>query len=92
MLFSKVPTLGRLFPDVQIPWSAVTKARPFEAPGWFRPQRQPGMLFQAADDPNYTGTFAEFEVGEPSVFIQLPAALMGERMSRLRLSPQGDAG
>ncbi len=89
MLFSKVPILGRFFPDVRIPWSAVTTARTFEAPGWFRPPSEPGTL-QAAYDPNYTGTFVELVVGEPPVFIQLPVDLLGEAiMSRLPLSPTG---
>lgn len=88
MLFSKVPLLGRFFPDVRIPWSAVTTARTFEAPGWFKPQSQPGALVQAAYDPNYTGTFVELVVGEPPVFIQLPVDLLGEAiMSRLPLAP-----
>lgn len=89
MLFSKIPILGRFFPDVQIPWSAVTSAAAFEAPGWFRPPSQPGMQFQAGFDPNYTGTFVELVVGEPPVFIQLPAALIGEGMSRLPLATTG---
>jgi len=33
---------------------------------------------QVAYDPNYTGKFIEMEVGEPPVFIQLPAAIVGE--------------
>ncbi|MGQ0609403.1 MAG: hypothetical protein ACT4OQ_13215 [Chloroflexota bacterium] len=89
MLFSKVPILGRFFPDVQIPWSAVTKATTFEAPGWFRPPSQPGTLFQAGYDPNYTGTFIELVVGEPPVFMQLPEKLIGEGMAHLRLSSDG---
>lgn len=86
MLFSRVPILGRFFPDVRIPWSAVMTARTYEAPGWFRPQSEPSTLFQAAYDPNYTGTFVELVVGEPPVFLQLPADLLGETMSRLPLS------
>jgi hypothetical protein len=86
MLFSKVPILGRFFPDVDIPWSAVTTATTFEAPGWFTPQRDPGTIVQVAYDPNYTGTFVELVVGEPPVFIQLPADLLGEGMTRLPLS------
>ena len=90
MLFSKIPLLGRFFPDVGIPWSAVTSARTFEAPGWFRPPSQPGALVQGAYDPNYTGTFVELVVGEPPVFIQLPVDLLGEAvMSRLPRSSGG---
>jgi hypothetical protein len=82
-IFSALPVLGLFFPPLQIPWSAVSKARAFEAPGWFRPASQPGTLLQAAYDPNYTGTFVEIEVGEPPVFIQLPASILGEGVSRL---------
>lgn len=83
MLFSRIPILGRFFPDVQIPWSAVTSARTYEAQGWFQAASEPGTVFQAAYDPNYTGTFVELVVGEPPVFIQLPAHLLGEGMTRL---------
>ncbi|HYM52473.1 MAG TPA: hypothetical protein VEW45_03190 [Candidatus Dormibacteraeota bacterium] len=86
MLFSKIPILGRFFPDVQIPWSAVTTATTFEAPGWFTPLRDSGTILQVAYDPNYTGTFVELVVGEPPVFLQLPADLLGEGMTRLPLS------
>ena len=89
MLLSRVPILGRFFPDVQIPWSSVTSARPFEAPGWFRPLREPGTVLQVGYDPNYTGTFVEIVVGEPPVFIQLPQAVVGEAASRVRPSPAG---
>lgn len=90
MLFSKIPILGRFFPDVEIPWSEVTTATTFEAPGWFKPASQPGTILQVAYDPNYTGTFVELVVGEPPVFIQLSADLLGDAMSRLPLtSPVG---
>ena len=64
MLFSKIPLLGLFFPDVRIPWSAVTSARTYEAPGWFRPASEPGTLLQVGYDPNYTGTFVELAVGD----------------------------
>ncbi len=91
MLFSKIPFLGRFFPDVRIPWAAINSARTYEAPGWFTPQRQPGTVFQAAYDPNYTGTFVELEVGRPPVFIQLPLPILGDAASRLRLAPAADS-
>jgi hypothetical protein len=56
----------------------MTSAREFEAPGWFAPQGQRGAAFQAAYDPNYTGKFVEMETGDPAVFIQLPAAILGD--------------
>lgn len=89
MLFSRIPILGRFFPDVEIPWSAVTSATTFEAPGWFKPLRDPGTILQVTYDPNYTGTFVELVVGEPPVFIQLSADLLGDAMSRLPLTTAG---
>ena len=86
-IFSALPVLGWFLPPLQIPWTAVAKARAYEAPGWFRPASEPGTVLQAAYDPNYTGTFIEMEVGEPPVFIQLPAALLGEGASRLGIAP-----
>ena len=82
MLFAVVPLFGGLFPEVRIPWSAVTSARRYEAPGWYTPQRD--AIVQAAYDPNFTGTFVELAVGDPPIFLQLPADLLGaEAMSRL---------
>jgi hypothetical protein len=89
MLFGKIPLLGRFFPDVLIPWSAVKSARAYEAPGWFRPASAPGALLQFGYDPNYTGTFIELVVGEPEVFIQLSADMLGEGLARLPLEPAG---
>jgi hypothetical protein len=82
-LVSGVPVLRWFFPSLEIPWAAVSKAHEFEAPGWFRPGSQPGTMVQLAYDPNYTGTFVEMEVGEPPVFIQLPAWILGENLGRL---------
>jgi hypothetical protein len=87
MLLGKIPILGRFFPDVLIPWAAVRSARAYEAPGWFRPASEPGALLQAGYDPNYTGTFIELVVGEPPVFIQLSADMLGEGLARLPLEP-----
>ena len=84
MLFAVLPIVGRLFPEVGIPWSAVTSARRYEAPGWYAPQRDPGTLVQAAYDPNFTGTFVELAVGDPPIFLQMPTDLLGaEAMARL---------
>lgn len=85
-MVSGLPVLRWFFPTLQIPWAAVSKAHAFEAPGWFRPASEPGTLLQVAYDPNYTGKFIEMEVGDPSVFIQLPAEILGEHLSRLSLS------
>jgi hypothetical protein len=82
-MVSGLPVLRWFFPSLQIPWAAVSKAHAFEAPGWFRPASEPGTLLQVAYDPNYTGKFIEVEIGDPTVFIQLPAAILGEGVSRL---------
>jgi len=90
-IVSGLPVLRWFFPSLQIPWAAVTKARAFEAPGWFAPLAGPGTLLQVAYDPNYTGKFIEMEIGDPTVFVQLPAAILGEDLARvLRVVQQRD--
>jgi hypothetical protein len=83
MLFSKLPLLGRFFPDVSIPWREVTSAREFEAPGWVTPASQPGAILRVEYDPNYRGTFVELVCGQPPVFLQLPASMLGDYASKL---------
>ena len=85
-IVSGLPILSWFFPRLQIPWAAVSGAHAFEAPGWFTPLVEPGTLLQVAYDPNYTGKFIEMEIGDPTVFVQLPAAIFGENLSRLSLS------
>lgn len=82
-VLSGLPVLRRFFPALRIPWSDISRAHSFEAPGWFAPPVEPGSLLQAAWDPNYTGKFIEMTVGEPPVFIQLPAGILGAGISRL---------
>jgi hypothetical protein len=82
-LVSGVPVLSWFFPSLEIPWAAVSKAHEFEAPGWFTPGSEPGAMLQVAYDPNYTGKFIEMEVGDPPVFIQLPAWILGENLGRI---------
>lgn len=83
-LFSRLPVLRSFFPTLQIPWSAVSRAHEFDAPGWFRPASNPGSLLQVGYDPNYTGKFIEMEIGEPPVFLQLSEDVLGsEVVSRL---------
>jgi hypothetical protein len=81
-LVSRVP-VPWIFPALEIPWAAVSKAHEFDAPGWFTPASQPGAVLQIAYDPNYTGKFIEIEVGDPPVFIQLPAWILGENLGRI---------
>lgn len=85
-MLSGLPVLRWFFPSLQIPWAAVSKAHAFEAPGWFTPPSEPGALLQIAYDPNYTGKFIEMEIGDPTVFVQLPAAILGDAIARLPLA------
>lgn len=84
MLFSRIPILGLFFPNVQIPWSAIGKARTFDAPGFF--QKGDVVLVQVNYDPNYTGAFVELEIGDPPVFLQLPVGILGDAIRRLPLA------
>lgn len=81
-MVSGLPVLRWFFPALQIPWTAVAKAHAFEAPGWLRPASEPGTLLNVAYDPGYTGKFIEIEVNPP-VFIQLPAEILGDGVSRI---------
>ena len=81
-MISGLPLLGWYFPRLRIPWGAITRARAFEAPGWVAPSQEPGLI-RAAYDPNYTGKFVEMEIVDPPVFIQLPAAVLGEGLRQL---------
>ncbi len=81
MLFSKIPILRLFFPNVQIPWPTVRKARAFDAPGFFK--KGDVALVQVNYDPNYTGSYIELEIGEPPVFLQLPAGILGDAIARL---------
>ena len=86
MLFSKIPILGRFFPNVQIPWPTVRKARSYEAQGFFSANPNSGALVQVNYDLNYTGPYIELEIGEPPVFLQLPAGVLGDAVARLPLA------
>jgi len=77
------PVLSWFFPVLRVPWSAVTSAREYQASGWVLPVRDPGTILQIEYDPNYTGTFVELVVGEPAVFLQLPAPILGAAAARL---------
>lgn len=82
-MVSGIPILGWFLPSLRIPWTAVSRGHAFEAPGWVTPARESGALLQVSFDPNYTGTFIELEAGDPLVFIQLPAGILGQGVSRL---------
>jgi hypothetical protein len=78
-----IPPLRPLLPALEIPWTAVQQARPFDARGWVRGPQEPEALIQLNYDPGYTGAFVELELREPTVFLQLPLAALGEGAARL---------
>jgi hypothetical protein len=84
---SVLPLLRLLLPPLQIPWSAIVRARLLDASGWVRAPRDPGALFQVTYDPGYTGRFIELQTTEPRVFIQLPAPLLAEVTAHLPVEP-----
>src|ERR1700694_4151032 len=48
VLYIAAPSCVRwLFPTIQLPWSAIASAKPFEAPGWVQPIVESGAVFQA---------------------------------------------
>lgn len=79
--FSRVPLLGLFFPRLHIPWSEVASARAFQAPGWVSQNR--GAAAQATYDLGYRGEFIELQIGDPPVYLQLPANLLDEHVRRL---------
>ena len=86
-LYLVAPSLVRfLFPTIQLPWSAVASAKPFEAPGWVKPVVEAGTVFQAEYDPGFRGEFVELETTAPKTCIRLPMYAIEESRSYLPLS------
>lgn len=83
-----IPVFRPLIPPVQIPWSAIAHARAFDGSGWIQPPSNPGAFFQLSYDPGSKGRFAELELTDPRLFIQLPAEALGSAWDRLPLSPE----
>jgi hypothetical protein len=67
-----------LFPNIQLPWTAIASAKPFEAPGWVEPVAEAGTGFQAEYDFGFTGEFIELETTEPKTCIRLPGYAIGD--------------
>ena len=78
--------VSALLPPIRIPWSAIARARYFDAPGWIVPASNPGTLLQVAYDPGYKGKFLEIEIAQPNYFLQLPADLLTQAMPRLPIA------
>jgi hypothetical protein len=85
-----IPVFRALAPPVQIPWSAIARARILDASGWVRAPSDPGAAFQLTYDPGYKGQFVELQVREPQVFIQLPLELLGEAAAYLPIEPPNE--
>jgi hypothetical protein len=82
-----IPVLRPLVPALQIPWSAITHARVFDASGWVRAPSGPVGVVQVGYDPGYKGQFVELQLREPHVFLQLPLELLGEAAAHLPIDP-----
>jgi hypothetical protein len=89
---SAISFLWPLLPPIRLPWNAIARVRYFDPAGWVRPTRDRGALLQLTYDPGYTGHFVEIEVAEPTVFVQLPAALLTEAIPHFPSLPGRPAG
>ncbi len=57
-LYIVAPSVVRfLFPTIQLPWTSIASAKPFEAPGWVEPigTSGDGLQIQAEYDPGFRG-------------------------------------
>jgi hypothetical protein len=89
-LYIAAPTVIRwLFPTIQLPWSAVASAKPFEAPGWVQPIADSGAIYQARYDFGYTGQFLELETTDPKTCIRLPVYAIEDALGNLPSSLPG---
>lgn len=82
-LASYVPLFKLIFPSLCIPWQFVKSAGSFEAPGWVQVGTASAAILQATYDPGCKGQFLELEVGEPPMFLQMSADLLGDKVNRL---------
>jgi hypothetical protein len=89
---SAISFLRALLPPLRLPWNAIARVRYFDPAGWVQPVRSPGALLQLTYDPGYTGHFVEIEVAEPTVFVQLPVALLTEAIPHFPSLPGRPAG
>jgi len=87
-LYIVAPSAVRfLFPTIQLPWTSVASAKPFEAPGWVKPVGaiEDVTLFQAEYDPGFRGEFVEIETTAPKTCIRLPMYAIEDARSYLPL-------
>jgi len=84
-LYIVAPSVVRfLFPTIQLPWTSIASAKPFEAPGWVEPIGTSGM--QAEYGPSFRGEFIELETTAPKTCIRLPMYAIEDARSYLPLS------
>jgi hypothetical protein len=84
-LYIVAPSVVRfLFPTIQLPWTSIASAKPFEAPGWVEPIGPSGM--QDEYDPSFRGEFIELETTAPKTCIRLPMHVIEDARSYLPLS------
>lgn len=77
-IFSDLPLLQKLFPPLQIPWSAMTQGRV---------QDTPGVEISLQDGSISKSKWIELQVGEPPVFLQPPAELLADFLPRIPFAP-----
>lgn len=88
-LYIVAPSVVRfLFPTIQLPWTSIASAKPFEAPGWVKPIFDPGtaIQIQAEYDPGFSNDFIELETTAPKTCIRLPMYAIEDARSYLPLS------
>ena len=83
LYISTIKIFRALLPTIQIPYSAITSTRYFDAAGWVKAPSSPGSLINLQYDPGYKGQFLEIEISEPKIFIQLPASQLTEAIQYL---------
>jgi len=87
-LYIVAPSVVRfLFPTIQLPWTSIASAKPFEAPGWVKPigAMKDVTLFRAEYDPGLRGEFVELETTAPKTCIRLPMYAIEEARGKLPL-------
>ena len=84
-LYIVAPSVVRfLFPTIQLPWTSIASAKPFEAPGWVEPigSSETGAEY----DPGFRGEFIELETTAPKTCVRLPMYAIEDARSYLPLS------
>ena len=84
-LYIVAPSVVRhLFPIVQLPWTSIGSAKPFEASGWGEPIVT--LEIRAHYDPSSRGEFIELETTAPKTCVRLPMYAIEDARSYLALS------